>query len=389
VNDTTLIQFLIDYPVNADGSIDEAGASLQRIYDTTLLPSASTNYFCGYRYETHEEYYCVEVLCGEGGDHNSTQPCDDGVQRGHWSCGWRMVSVAHQVPCESLAGSGSPTGGGPSGGGASGGGTCGSCGDSDPPPSIDRETLIQIGLDPNLGEPELQIVDPNCEEVQNLLNDQTNQSAITNLKRNLPALRREVGFKINYDKATNTYSSVFNPNTSGDSDGMEFVLDDDTVGNFHIHYNDYTTRTINPNNPNQFIVKNYAPIKLPSLTDVTFLYDAVLNTQSATASELENGLNAKKAFCAAVSSEGVYVLKYTGSPNAVPPTASIEVLQSEEIQEEFIEALSESPEEGFLKFIRDSSLINGQEVELFKQNNNGVLTKLELDDNNQLKSKPC
>ncbi len=82
VNDTTLVQFLIDYPVNADGSYDAGGAVLTRIEATELLPASMTDYFCGYTFTTSEESYCYEVKCkgkigGQAAGHGLGDNCNE------------------------------------------------------------------------------------------------------------------------------------------------------------------------------------------------------------------------------------------------------------------------------------------------------------------------
>ncbi len=82
VNDTTFVQFLIDYPVNADGSYYAGSAVLTRIEGTELLPASMTDYFCGYTLTTSEESYCYEVKCkgkigGQAAGHGLGDNCNE------------------------------------------------------------------------------------------------------------------------------------------------------------------------------------------------------------------------------------------------------------------------------------------------------------------------
>lgn len=118
VNDTTMIQHIVEYPVLSNGAINMEGMSWQRLYGDDLLNLAQPK--CGGTITTWYSYeYCYTVACKNG--HTDTNECDyskpdyTGTESGPFTyCSTRWASIdIDEEPCASIdSGNGSNGGGG-------------------------------------------------------------------------------------------------------------------------------------------------------------------------------------------------------------------------------------------------------------------------------------
>ncbi|WP_431472594.1 hypothetical protein I5168_04995 [Nonlabens sp. SCSIO 43208] len=162
VNDTTLIQHLVEYDVLSEDVYDMDNIKLNRVTGDDLIPN---NFKCGgvdviwYTYTT-----CYEVECSGISHHSVGEACPiaDGTQSGtaaYIKCvtTWASISIAEE-PCGNSGGGGSSGGNNQIGGGGQTGtgNPPGGNNTNNPPntdPNDDPDDTLFLGVDPNDGPP--------------------------------------------------------------------------------------------------------------------------------------------------------------------------------------------------------------------------------------------
>jgi hypothetical protein len=394
VNDTTLIQHLVEYPVLTDGSINVEAVDMQRLYGEDLLDT--TSFKCGGTstvWFSYQQTYSWN--CGGVTGNSKHGPGDDTCKaKGGDRAGFKTVTmwssfVVNEEPCQSIGSANGPAGR-----------TRG----TNPNGSNNQIVVPANPTDPNI--PNLclsdgnggcmnrgdlvQPVDKAQEYLNTLLKNVSLKANIQKLQNELNTFTHETGFSLSTSFADekkplteNTPLTVSQYQADpADPHNIIIPFDMGVKVSGHMHLKSKTTTTTTGNTISTVVDTNIPMFSPPDIHTFNDNMKFVYNSLRA-GYEPDEIAAILDDFCDIVVTEkGNYMIKYNGTGEEITDidlgdefsTDPAELARYNTVMDKYKKLVQFKPEAGIVQFIE--FLSPGNNFEVYKFDLTGNITKL-------------